>query len=381
MNEIKYVLLQKIMYGMAVNRNTVTIILSLLIIMIFGYSYYFNYKECKNQLYADIDNILQTKANLWSSFILQDKGVSFSGRYNSFGYENKKNTIILIGDDTIDISSTFYHPESYSDYQLKNRESYLILTNRYDINLVDSLFESSLAEIGITTGTSISLKIKDLRKIFPVPDSMCHDVPFSEILASDSVDGYITNSVGIGICDHAQLYGHVKVDFLTILKKMHWFGINQISLFILLIIGVVCYQCIPIFLYFNKNILLIGNTCIDLPNRQLYLWSGECRHITDIRMALIKMIIDAAPSYKLSKEMVCRDIWNLDTKDAQARYDMAMKGMRTLFITEDVSLELKSLTGEGVQLLINDSLIKKGRKFHYLWIYLRNGLKNCLATT
>lgn len=365
---------------MKFNKNLAAIMLPLTAIVIFAYSYYLNYKECRNILLFEIDNILQTKTDIWSKYILQAKGISFSGRYNSLEYVNKKNTIILIDHDTIDISSTFYHPESYSDYQLKNRESYLILTNKYDINIIDSLFKSSLKDIGITTESSISLRVRDLRKIFPMPDSMCHDVPFFKIITTDSINSYTTNPVGIGICDHAQLYGHVKVDFMTILEKMHWFGKNQSIIFILLIflllIGYVCYKCIPIFLYFKNNIIFIGNTCIDLPNKQLYLWTGECKHITDIKMSLLKMLIKSAPSYRLSKEDVCHDIWNLEPKDAQARYDMAMKSMRTLFIAEDVSLELKSLTGEGVQLLINHSLIKGRRRFHFLWIYLQNGLKN-----
>ena len=54
---------------------------------------------------------------------------------------------------------------------------------------------------------------------------------------------------------------------------------------------------------------------------------------------------------------------------------MAMKSIRTLFIAEDISLELKTLTKEGVQLLINNSQIKKGRKFHLFWIYFRNRSK------
>ena len=87
-------------------------------------------------------------------------------------------------------------------------------------------------------------------------------------------------------------------------------------------------------------------------------------------MALLQMLVESAPAYKLSKEEVCLKIWNRNAKDGQALYNVVMTDMRTLFITEDPSLELKSLPREGMQLLVNESLVKRGRWIHFMRIYM-----------
>lgn len=354
----------------------------LLAIVVVISSYFCSFSICEKNLHEKVDEVFKKEAPFWGESIIRVKGLPYWGKFDLKKYENSKQSTILSADDTIVISSSFYHPTAFVEYQRKNKETFLLLGDDYDVIILDSLFKNIITELTIIAESSVELKVRDLSEMFPTADSMYADAPFVKTFSSGSVKGYTTEPVGIGICNHALLYGHVKIPFGVVFSNMEWFGMPQIVAIMLFIFLYFIFSfVIPRFLFylkFRKNVVFLGNTCIDLSRKELYLWSGECRHITDIKFKLVEMIVESAPSYKLSKEEVCRDIWNLDTKDAQARYDMAMKGMRTLFITEDVSLELKSLTGEGVQLLVNDSLIKKGRKFHFLWMYLRNESKSNL---
>jgi len=78
---------------------------------------------------------------------------------------------------------------------------------------------------------------------------------------------------------------------------------------------------------------------------------------------VLKVFVDSAPEYRLLKEDICRRIWNRDSKDAQALYNVAMSELRNYLIAEDDSLELKTLTNEGVVLIVD---IKRKRKFPLL---------------
>ena len=61
----------------------------------------------------------------------------------------------------------------------------------------------------------------------------------------------------------------------------------------------------------------------------------------------------SAPDYRLLKEDICRRIWNHNSKDAQALCNVAMSELRSYLIAEDDSLELKTLTNEGVLLIVD----------------------------
>lgn len=347
--------------------------LLLAIVVVIG-SYFYSFPNCENKLHIKIDNAFNEEAPFWGEAIMRAKGIPYLGRYDTNEYANKKKTTLLSAEDTIVISSMFYHPKIYLEYQRKNGETSLLLYDDYDIRIADSLLKTVIIELDITAESSVELKVRDLSDMFPTADSMNADVPFVKTFSSGSVEGHIIGPVGVGICDHALLYGHVKIPFSTILLNMEWFGVPQIVAIILFVFLYFTFSVViprfRLYLKFRQNVVFLGNTCIDLSRKELYLWSGECRHITDIRFKLVEMIVASAPTYQLSKEKVCRTIWNRNAKDGQALYNVAMTDMRTLFITEDPALELKSMPREGMQLLVNSSRIKIGRTFRFLWFYL-----------
>lgn len=337
-------------------------------------SYFFSYSDSGDKLYEKIDGTFEDEVPFWGESIMSTKGMPYWGKYDLKKYENSKQSTILSADDTIIISSSLYHPPAFIEFQRKNQETFLLLSDDYDIEIADSLFKCMIKELDIVAQSSVELKIRDLSEMFPTADSMYVNAPFVKTLSSGSVEGFTTNPVGVGICDHALICGHVKIPFVEIVSNMDLFGFPQIvAIGLLLVVFILSHYgavFFPHYLKYRKDVVFIGNTCIDLNQKELYLWSGECRHITDTRMALLQMLVESAPAYKLSKEEVCLKIWKRNAKDGQALYNVVMTDMRTLFITEDPSLELKSLPREGMQLLVNDSLVKRGRWLHFMWIYM-----------
>ena len=94
-----------------------------------------------------------------------------------------------------------------------------------------------------------------------------------------------------------------------------------------------------------------------------WLYTQNGLKLTDKRAEVLKVFVDSAPEYRLLKDDICRRIWNRDGKDAQALYNVAMSELRSYLIAEDDSLELKTLTNEGVVLIVD---IKRKRKFPLL---------------
>lgn len=77
------------------------------------------------------------------------------------------------------------------------------------------------------------------------------------------------------------------------------------------------------------------------------------------------MLAEAAPHYRLEKEDICQTLWGRDTKDGQALYNTTVSGLRKLFVADDEALELKTYAKEGVELIIHQSFLKKGRAWHF----------------
>lgn len=355
-----------------------TLFLVAIATLVFIYYGFVKFDKCEKELYTEISNKFAQEAIHWRDSIIEAKNLTSWGNYNSQGYKDKKETKIITRYDTIIISTQYYHPEEYDEYKNRNLETSLIMSGRYDICITDSLFENLLKTKDIIAESSTELHVKELSEMFPTPEVMKKDVQVANILSNKKIDGFITEPVGVGICDHALLYGYINIPATEVLKKIEWVDVTTISIvlfvFLVLFLRYICIRYLSLLISYKKDTKILGNTCIDLNKNVVYLYNGECKQVIGNKIMLLQMLIDSAPTYKLLKEDVCRKIWNRDSKDGQALYNVAMSELRNLFINADPSLELKSIPREGMQLLVNTSLVKKMIRWHFIGIFIKVAL-------
>lgn len=340
---------------------------------------------CKKSLQSSVDLAFHTEVYGWGDSITRLKSLPYSRRYHSNAYINKKRTRIIIDGDTIEIARRYYYPVDYSEYCRRNIETALILTDNFDTNIVDSLFDGVMRSLNIKANVAVELHVKDLRQMFPSGDTMCIDAPVVNVLSTKKMnDGFVIGPVGFGICNHALLYGFVDIPTSEIISKMNKLdSIQKIIIFLFILYVFVWYvyrKYSPLFFAYKKNVWLVGNTCIDLNKNVVYLWSGVCKPIVGNRVVLIKLLLEAAPAYKLVKEDVCQKIWKRNVKDGQSLYNVAISEIRTSFVAEDPALELKSTPREGTELIIDGSKVKKWRWVHFVPIIIFASIKKKSTT-
>lgn len=354
--------------------------LGLFFVLIMMFSYARNYHECKVKLQYQIDSAFKNRAITWGDTMMEIKGLNHWGRFHSDAYIKKQKTRIISIDDTIEIARKYYYPNEYNEYCKRNAETILVLSNNFDICIADSMFSDLMKILNIDAKTNVELHVKDLSQMFPSGDTMCIDVPVDEILSAQKIDdGFVVGPVGIGICNHALLYGFVDIPASEIISKMNKLdSIQKIIIFFFILYAFVWYvyrKYSPLFFAYKKNVWLVGNTCVDLNKNVVYLWSGDCKPIVGNRVVLIRLLLESAPVYKLVKEDVCQKIWKRNAKDGQALYNVAISEIRTSFVAEDPALELKSTPKEGTELIIDKSKVKKWRWVHFVPILIFASIK------
>ena len=88
--------------------------------------------------------------------------------------------------------------------------------------------------------------------------------------------------------------------------------------------------------------------------------------LTATREALLRMLIEAAPEYMLTKEDICRTIWQRDAKDGQALYNVAVSELRSYLIAPDDALTLTTVPKVGIQVTVDHTKLRPHRKLHCL---------------
>ena len=83
-------------------------------------------------------------------------------------------------------------------------------------------------------------------------------------LAKKHVDGFVTDSVGIGICNQGVMVGKVAVNRNTVLAHMRLVSRWQIVLMLLLAAGYAVVAYCRKTMAGLRNIKIIGNTCLRL---------------------------------------------------------------------------------------------------------------------
>ena len=350
-----------------------TYIYILLAALLLAASYQLNYRDSKVAVQSRINEQFREAVPYWGDSIYAIRKLPHWGRSSSEAYARKTETTI-IGDlgfsdggvDTLVISARYYLPKTIWEYQQKNGESVLIWHGDYSPVLADSLFSNLLTDMGIEGDAATELHVKNLKEMFPTADSMNVNAPIREVLTARHVEGFATDTVGIGICDQGLMVGKVALERSTIRSGMRWIAWRQVLLLLVMAVLYVVIVYVRKAMAYLQGVHLIGNTCIDFNTATLHHWNGDTVTLTTTREALLRMLIEAAPEYMLTKEDICRTIWQRDAKDGQALYNVAVSELRSYLIVPDDALALTTLPKVGIQLTVDRTKLHPHRWWHYV---------------
>ena len=348
-----------------------TYIYILLAALLLAASYQLNYRDSREAVCESINERFREEVPYWGDSILSIRDIPRWGRHSSEAYARKTETKIIgemgfsNGVDTVVISARYYLPKTYGEYQHKNYETSLMLCEEYEIALTDSLFNNLLTSLGIEAEVATELHVKDLKEMFPTADSMNVNAPIREVLTARHVEGFATDTVGIGICDQGLMVGKVALERSTIRSSMRWIAWRQVLLLLFMAVLYVVVLYVRKAMAYRQGVHLIGNTCIDFNTATLHHWNGDTVTLTATREALLRMLIEAAPEYMLTKEDICRTIWQRDVKDGQALYNVAVSELRSYLIAPDDALALTTVHKVGIQLTVDHTKLHPHRKLHY----------------
>ena len=331
-------------------------------------SYVYNFNDSKESIYSCINERFNDEAPFWGDSIQKILGLQRMGRYN---YEQDKPvTTMYSKDDTIEISTKYFPRENLNFWLSKNLESALLRGGHYSCTITDSLFRAMLLDIGFEAVTATELHIRDLKEMFPTKDSMNINAPVREVRRNRIVEGFATDTVGVGICDQGILIGKVAISNAVVISNMQWIAWPQIILLVIVGLLFVTVSYVRKNIRYIQKLHFIGNSCIDFNNNVIYRRNGDCIPVTGNKVLLLEILAESAPEYRLLKEDVCQRIWKRDGKDGQALYNVAVSDLRKYLINDDDSLELKTLPKEGIQLLVDSEKVKRYNRLYFVYTIL-----------
>lgn len=343
-----------------------TYIYILLAVLLLAASYQFNYCDSKEAMQSRINEQFREAVPHWGDSIYAIRNYPSWGRYHSKAYARKTKTTVITEGDTVVISARYFLPKEYDEYQRRCSESALMYCKYYTPGISDTLFSNLLKSMGIEAEAATELYVKNQKEMFPTADSMNVNAPIREVLIARHVEGFVTDTVGIGICDQGLMVGKVALERSTIRSGMRRIAWRQVLLLLFMAVLYVVILYVRKAMAYLQGVHLIGNTCIDFNTATLHHWNGNTVTLTATREALLRMLIEAAPEYMLTKEDICRTIWQRDVKDGQALYNVAVSELRSYLIAPDDALTLTTVHKVGIQVTVDHTKLHPHRKLHCL---------------
>jgi len=343
-----------------------TYIYILLAALLLAASYQLNYRDSKEAMQSRINEQFREAVPHWLNTIFNTLQIPQSGFYDRSESVRKTKTTIIGAKDTIEISARYFPRTDYEWWLRKGLEGMLIKSDMYDSALTDSLFSNLLKSMGIEAEAATELHVKDLKEMFPTEDSMNAAAPIREVLAAKHVEGFATDTVGIGICDQGLMVGKVALERNTIRSGMRWIAWRQALLLLFMAVLYIVVLYVRKAMAYLQGVHLIGNTCIDFNKNMIYSPDGSAAPMTGNKAVLLRMLATAAPEYMLTKEEICRTIWQRDVKDGQALYNVAVSELRSYLIAPDDALALTTVPKVGIQLTVDHTKLHPHRKLHCL---------------
>ena len=345
----------------------------LIFLAVYSIGYIVEYNNSKHNVECGINELFKESAPY-----LHDSIMKIANTYCYYVYDaehlNKRLDMIRISErgelrvsrDIINIEN----PQEYFNRILQTSTLGGIFdgdTEDYNyLFIADSVWNRQLREHGYDVEAFLLLSIKDCYEMFPRRDSLATNLRASlfSVHNLSGKDYFVTDSVGLGICNHGYISSHVHVPVLTVLGHTKWYGT---PLFVAIIVLLLLVAVAVLRQYFaerksaahykdiaesmdDEQIIEFGNFVYNVVDCTLYnTVSRQQLKLPRIQAQIMKMLV-TSEDYYVTKNEICKALWNTDDKQVTKSYNSACKRLRdslegidgvNLLTIKDVAIQLE----------------------------------------
>ena len=216
-----------------------------------------------------------------------------------------------------------------------------------DLFIADSVWNRQLREHGYDAEAILLVSVKDFYEMFPRRDSLATNLwaPYFSVHNLSGKEYFITDSVSLGICNHGYIVSHVHVPVLTVLGHTKWYG-TPLCVAIIVILLLVAVALLRKYFTERKSAtrykaiaealdeqndgqnIVIGNLLYNVDECTLYnTVTQQQLKLPRIQARIMKMLV-TSEGYYVTKNEICKALWDMDEKLATKNYNSACKRLR-----------------------------------------------------
>ncbi|MBR2607391.1 MAG: winged helix-turn-helix domain-containing protein [Bacteroidaceae bacterium] len=346
----------------------------LLFVVIYSLGSIVEYNNSRRDIENNINELFKVSSQSFNDSITNIKDIYLYYTYDSEDLNKRRDMRFVDKDGEITISRDLINIENPQEYKKKQLQSIMLNDSEdYDLYVADSIWNKQLRASGYDVEAILLLSAKKLKDMFPRRDSLdlSKKVPFMSVHHLGGKEYFVTDSVGLGICNQGCIVSHVHIPMLTVIKNVKWWGTAlwmAISA-ILLLFSISAFRkyrkerknnmhyqeiadsITPEDDKFNIHIEhLVYNTndgtlYDTINNQQLKLPRTQAQ--------MMKMLVTST-DYCVSKNEICQAIWSLDENAATRSYNSLCKRLRDSLESFD-GVELVTIKDTAIQLVVTSS--------------------------
>ncbi len=354
---------------------TKKIIYSILIfITTYLLSYTISIDSKRHVIEKDINRLFTLSSHSWHDSIIKIKNIPIYIGRDTYGFVLKENYRLITENDTTIISSRLLNIKDIYEYEKRTTQTAMFECNEFDIRIADSIWNIQLRNAGYDCESSFYLAVKNIKDMFPRSDTLVTNiiVPFKSQKHIVGYDIFVTDSVGLGICNQAYAISYVNIPLETIIEKSGFMGVEFwvaiVSMFLYLVLASIKYKRKATKRYHTtgatENIEKESN-CIQIQ----HLSYDTSTHILSNQatsqfvklprtQALLFETLIGSENYYATKKDICMRVWSLDEKSATNSYNSIARRMRDSFSEID-GIRLITIKDTAMQLLITKENISR----------------------
>lgn len=346
----------------------------LIFVAVYSIGYIAEYNNSRRDIENNINELFKISSQSFNDSIRNIKDIYLYYTFDSEDLNKRRDMRFVDKDGEITISRDLINIENPQEYKKKQLQSIMLNDKEdYDLYVADSIWNKQLRASGYDVEAILLLSAKSLKDMFPKRDSLVTNLkpPFMSVHHLGGKEYFVTDSVGLGICNQGCIVSHVHIPARTIIGHTKWWGTALWTALsaILLLFSISAFRkyrkerknsihykelsdsIIPEddkynihieHLVYNTNDGTLRDT---INNQQLKLPRTQAQ--------VMEMLVTST-DYYVTKNEICKALWSLDEKSATKSYNSFCKRLRNSLETFN-GVELVTIKDTAIQLVINSS--------------------------